>query len=106
MHLAAYNLIQLLMWQAAREHHRDLHRLSFTGTLHRLRDFLPLWLGAPTPAERRRLDAGLLRWIASEVLPYRPDRLEPRRKKRRPKQYSLLNKPRSWYRLHGDPDAR
>ena len=106
MHLAAYNLIRLLMWQAAREHHRDLHRLSFTGTLHRLRDFLPLWMGAPTPTEHRRLDACLLRWIAFDLLPYRPDRLEPRRKKRRPKQYSLLNKPRSWYRLHGDPDAR
>lgn len=44
MHLVAYNLIRLLMWQAAREHGRDLHRLSFTGTLHRRRDFLPLLL--------------------------------------------------------------
>ena len=37
MHLLAYNLIRLLMWQAAERHGCTLHRLSFTGTLHRLR---------------------------------------------------------------------
>ena len=44
MHLLAYNLIRFLMWQAARAHGRNLHRLSFTGTLHRLRHMLPLLL--------------------------------------------------------------
>ena len=33
------------------------------------------------------------------VVPDRPDRYEPRAKKRRPKQYDLLNKPRKHYKL-------
>lgn len=106
MHLVAYNLIRLLMWQAAREHGRDLHRLSFTGTLHRLRDVLPLVLRAVKQLDRERLLAQLRQWIADDELPDRPNRFEPRRRKRRPKEYSLLQRPRQWYRLHGDPDAR
>lgn len=106
MHLVVYNLIRLLMWHAAREHDRPLHRLSFTGTLHRLRDMLPSMLRAARQAERLRLTARLLKWIADDQIPDRPDRLEPRRKKRRPKEYSLLTQPRRWYHLHGDHDAR
>jgi hypothetical protein len=106
MHLVAYNLIRLLMWQAAREHGCDLHRLSFTGTLHRLRDMFLLLLHAVRFADRERLWAQLRGWIADDELPDRPSRLEPRRKKRRPKEYSLLQRPRQWYRLHGDPHAR
>ena len=108
MHLLAYNLIRLLMWQAAREHGRDLHRLSFTGTLHRLRRILPaaMLLSSGRTARTAGLRASLLEWIAEDELPDRPDRYEPRRKKRRPKEYSLLNKPRSWYHQHGDADAR
>lgn len=106
MHLVVYNLIRLLMWRAAREHHADLHRLSVTGTLHRLRDLFPLMLQAQNHAQARRLAAELLCRIAHDQIPNRPDRFEPRRKKRRPKEYSLLTKPRHWYRLHGDKDAR
>ena len=40
-HLPAYNLIRLLSWNAAREHGRDLRRLSFTGTLLRVRVMIP-----------------------------------------------------------------
>jgi hypothetical protein len=108
MHLLAYNLIRLLMWQAARQHGRVLHRLSFTGTLHRLRRVLPLamLLFARGATHRQHLSMCLLEWIAEDELPNRPNRCEPRRKKRRPKGYSLLNKPRSWYHTHGDTHAR
>jgi len=108
MHVLAYNLIRLLMWQAAREHGVALHRLSFTGTLHRVRVVLPLlmFLSHHRADRHTRLSGQLLKWIAQDILPNRPDRIEPRRKKRRPKEYSLLVKPRAWYRLHGDPDAR
>jgi hypothetical protein len=105
MHLVVYNLIRLLMWHAAREHGRDLHRLSFTGTLHRLRDLLPWMLRASGRPEALRLTAELLKWIAADELPNRPNRLEPRRRKRRPKPYSLLQRPRSHYRRHADPHA-
>jgi hypothetical protein len=101
MHLVVYNLIRLLMWHAAREHDRDLHRLSFTGTLHRWRDLFPLILRSRTRAEQARLFAQLLGWIAADQIPARPNRLEPRRKKRRPKAYGLLVKPRAWYHHRG-----
>jgi hypothetical protein len=95
LHLLAYNLIRTLMWQAAAMHGRDLHRLSFAGTVDRLNALLPyLWLYQGT-AEARRLYALLLEWIAHDPLPHRPNRIEPRAVKRRPKEYALLNKPRA-----------
>lgn len=94
MHLLAYNLIRCLMWQAAETHRRDLHRLSFAGSVDRLNAALPyLWLFEGT-AQTRRLYDLLLYWIAHDLTPDRPNRLEPRAVKRRPKQYDLLNKPR------------
>ncbi len=108
MHLLAYNLIRFLMWQAAQRHGRDLHRLSFTGTLHRLR---AAWSRLTLDRRTRNCDAEeltpqLLAWIAYDLVPYRPDRVEPRRRKRRPKEFSLLQQPRSYYRQHGDQHAR
>jgi hypothetical protein len=108
MHLLAYNLIRLLMWQAARQHGRDRHRLSFTGTLHRLRTSLPLlWFYNCGPGmDIVLLYQHLLHAIANDRVPHRPDRVEPRRVKRRPKTYSRLVHPRSWYHQRRDSGAR
>lgn len=106
MHLVAYNLIRLLMWHAALEHGKSLHRLSFTGTLHRLRHAYALLLRETDRKAAERMVEQLLVWIAEDQVPNRPNRIEPRRKKRRPKEYSLLNRSRGWYRWHGDPGAR
>lgn len=108
MHLLAYNLIRLLMWQAAAEHGRDLHRLSFTGTLHRLRSAWPMLalLSGRHRAGAAALCGVLLQFIGHDHVPDRPDRLEPRRRKRRPKNYSLLQNPRDTYRSSGDPHVR
>ena len=100
MHLLAYNLIRFLMWQAARAHGRNLHRLSFTGTLHRLRHMLPLLL-IPARCQTAKAFAllrQLLAWVAHDVVPDRPNRYEPRRLKRRAKQYTYLVKPRADYK--------
>lgn len=94
MHLLAYNLIRSLMWQAAAEHGRPLHRLSFAGTVDRLNTLEPyvqLYEGSDRAGQLHQL---LLRWIANDVLPNRPNRIEPRAVKRRPKEYALLNRPR------------
>jgi hypothetical protein len=94
MHLLAYNLIRCLMWRAAAEHAKDLHRLSFAGTVDRLNAIGPyLWVFQGTD-KAVRLAALLLHWIAHDPVPHRPNRIEPRAIKRRPKQYSLLNRPR------------
>jgi len=95
MHLLVYNLIRVLMWQASETHHRPLHRLSFAGTLQRFNVVLPyLWLFSGTK-KAVVLYQYLLIWISRDKLPSRPNRIEPRAVKRRPKEYALLNKPRS-----------
>ena len=94
MHLLAYNLIRCLMWQAASKHHRPLHRLSFAGTVDRLNTlepYLQLFEGTRRTEQLHQL---LLSWIAKDLLPHRPNRIEPRAVKRRPKEYPLLNRPR------------
>ena len=97
MHLIAYNLVRLTMLEAAEAHATSVERISFKGTLATLRGWAPLFL----PAPRRTRDAlwdALLRCLAADSLPLRPDRLEPRARKRRPKNYQLLNKPRRRFR--------
>jgi len=94
MYLVAYNLIRALMWQVAEEHGRPLHRLSFAGTVQRFDAMVPylyLFYGTHKAVMLYRL---LLRWIAGDILPCRPNRIEPRAVKRRLKEYALLNKPR------------
>ena len=93
MHLLAYNLIRCLMWRAAREHGRSLHRLSFAGTVDRLNAILPYWWTTSRAQGRQRLCHLLLSWIAHDRLPDRPNRIEPRAVKRRPKEYDRLNRP-------------
>jgi IS4 transposase len=94
MHLLAYNLIRCLMWQAASKHSRPLHRLSFAGAVDRLNTlepYLQLFEGTDRAEQLYQL---LLSWIANDLLPHRPNRIEPRAVKRRPKEYALLNRPR------------
>jgi len=94
MHLLAYNLIRALLWQASLAHGRPLHRLSFAGAVQRLHVMVPyLWLFAGTP-RATHLYTMLLEWIARDMLPCRPGRIEPRAVKRRPKPYDRLNRPR------------
>ena len=94
MHLVVYNLIRLLMWQAAKRHGVDLHRLSFAGTLHRLEAAASMLLLLDQLKGGRTLYDWLLAWIAADEVPLRPNRREPRCVKRRPKDYPWLTMPR------------
>jgi hypothetical protein len=94
-HLLAYNLIRTLMWDAA-EHRRHLSplRLSFKGAMQ---EMMALWPFSASAARQRDLTAyydALLRAIATHKVPHRPDRSEPRVRKRRPKSYPLMTRPR------------
>ncbi len=94
MHFLAYDLIRALMWQAAQQHGRPLHRLSFAATVQRFQVIAPylcLFRGRTRAVTMYEL---LLSWIASDVVPDRPHRVEPRVVKRRPKPHKLLNRPR------------
>lgn len=103
LHATVYNLIRLLMLEAAALSGASPRRLSFAGTLHRLRGVAGrLLLGGRSKARKRRILAAVLRAIAADLVPDRADRFEPRRVKRRKKNYHLLTKPRSHYHAKGD----
>jgi hypothetical protein len=106
IHLLVYNLIRLLMWHAAIQYDRDPHRLSFTGTLHRLRAVTPWIILIGSERAARRMVTYLIASIADDIVPDRPDRVEPRRLKRRPKPYALLNRPRHEFRGRSDDNGR
>jgi len=94
MHAIAYNLIRSLMQQAAALYDVNLNRISFKGTSDTLRQWAEV-LNTPMSKKRfRELMNTLLKVIAEDLVVNRPDRVEPRAKKRRPKNYQHLNKPR------------
>ena len=88
----AYNLVRALMLEAAWTHSVDLERLSFKGTVDTLRQWTPLFAPSMFAFKQARLE--LLRIIAADQVPDRPNRSEPRAKKRRPKCYQSLTQPR------------
>ena len=100
MHIIAYNMIRLFMQKAAGTHQADLGRMSFKGTLDTVRHFASA-IHAARAAPRRQdaLIEQMLATIAGDPVPERPGRSEPRAKKRRPKNYHLLTKPRSEMRV-------
>jgi hypothetical protein len=94
MHLIAYNLIRCLTVEAASVNDREWERISFKGSVDTLRQFSPLIAQASSRKQQIRLINDLLSALANDPLPDRPHRVEPRCKKRRPKPFPLLNKPR------------
>jgi hypothetical protein len=77
MFAIAYNLVRLAMLRSAQCQNVPVDRISFIDAQRRLRH-------ASLDSPPRKL----------LVLPVRPDRIEPRVRKRRPKEYDLMNKPR------------
>ena len=95
-HILAYNLIRTVIAQAATKHGLDPRTISFKGALQTLEAFQPVIAlrGQQDSAIRGELYQQLLDAVASHRVGDRPDRYEPRRKKRRPKPYDRLMKPR------------
>jgi hypothetical protein len=89
-HLLAYNAVRALMARAAEAHETEPRRLSFKGAMQTLRAFAEV-IGS---CGRSEWEAELLRAIATHRVGDRPDRVEPRAKKRRPKPHRLLTVPR------------
>lgn len=100
MRLIAHNLIRCTAAQAATEHHVALERLSFKGSLDALRHFAHALARARSKKKRQQLWAQLLRTLAADLVPERPDRREPRAVKRKKNKYPRLNAPRRAFRDH------
>jgi hypothetical protein len=93
-HLLAYNLIRAVIAQAAARHGKDPRRISFTRAMRTLEAFRPAIAHVPRE-QLAALYEHMLTAIASHEIGNRPDRLEPRQRKRRPKPYKLMTKPRN-----------
>ena len=96
MHLIAYNLIRALMGEAALVGDAPLDRMSFKGTLDAAHHYTQAMAKIPATHRKRRLAlyGEMLATIASDPVPDRPDRREPRCQKRRPKSYPFMTRPR------------
>ncbi len=93
MHLLAYNLVRKLMAQAAAQANVCPRDISFKGTLQTLVAFAAA--GETCRRQQDELYGAILRAIATHRVNNRPDRIEPRAVKRRPKKLVYLNVPRS-----------
>jgi hypothetical protein len=96
-HVLAYNLIRTVMAQAAVGHEIPPRSVSFTGAMQTLEAFQPLLTLGPArdAAGRRDLCQQLLDAIAAHRVADRPDRFEPRLKKRRKDYCGWFTKPRA-----------
>ncbi|QDT01251.1 IS4 family transposase [Adhaeretor mobilis] len=100
-HVLAYNLIRTVMAQAASEHDIQPRTISFKGAMQTLEAFQPVieFMVGRNAELRQELYDQLLKCIASHRVADRPDRFEPRKRKRRFKLYDFLDKPRNEAKL-------
>jgi hypothetical protein len=92
-YLLGYNLTRKIMAQAAQRHGFQPWQISFTQTLQSL-DSYRITLAKASPAVALSVAEQLLFGLTKVRVGQRPDRVEPRRQKRRPKPYGYLTKPR------------
>jgi Transposase DDE domain len=92
VHLRAYNVIRLLMAQAACNANVDPRSLSFKHTVQLWTEWVARGLSATKDSQR------LFTLIAQCKVGHRPGRIEPRMRKRRPKPYPWLKVPRAQVR--------
>ena len=98
-HLLAYNLIRTVIAQATLTAGKHPRQISFTRAMRTLEAFRATL--AHTPAKQlATLYQQMLTVIATHEIANRPDRLEPRQRKRRPKPYPLMTMPRNKARKH------
>jgi len=94
-HVLAYNLIRTIIAQSATKHGLSPRSISFKATMQLLEAFQPfLAMARKSREDRNVLYEQLLDSIAVHRVADRPDRFEPRLRKRRFKKYDYMMKPR------------
>lgn len=93
VHWLAYNLIRKTMAQSAVFHGRTVRQMSFASALQAV---AAGWAygSVVAPQMLRELALAQLKFMSGQKAGHRPDRVEPRAIKRRPKPHKLLTKPR------------
>jgi putative transposase len=92
-HMLAYNLVRSAIVESALVFDMRPRQLSFTGAMQAMNAFL-----SAVAAQGSNLEAqyqNMLKAISEQQIGDRPDRIEPRLVKHRPKPYKLMNEPRA-----------
>jgi hypothetical protein len=93
VHLLAYNLIRILMFQSGKEYGVSPLELSFCASIQHLLNFSFALAYADTVKQQNIYNV-LLYIVSKERILIRAGRVEPRLKKRRPKSFGWLKQPR------------
>lgn len=95
--IVAGNLIHWLILKASQKHKVEVNRISMT-TATRLINHYSIRMSEAAQNRLPYLYEELLDKIAASIIPYRPNRIEPRFKKRDQKHYSILHISREQWR--------
>lgn len=99
MMIIAYNLMRILMQHAAHVAGKPVAHMSFKATLDLVTSSHEGFrCVAHMPRKRRTRYSAFIELCATKILDIQPFRHEPRARKRRPKSYQLLTKPRHVFR--------
>lgn len=96
--IIAYNLIRMMIWQAASNKAIDPYRISFTAAMTIFKQWAILLTTIKNDKQKKKFANALIEMLAKHIVPVRkkPKR-EPRAVKRRPKNYQRLTKPRNQF---------
>jgi hypothetical protein len=97
-YLVAHNLIRCVIAEAVATYQVDMERASFKGSVDALRQYSNAISQARNAKLRAQLWEDLLVNLARDLVPHRPNRLEPRKLKRRPKNFGWLTRPRRTFK--------
>ena len=98
-HVLAYNLIRTIIAQSATKHAISPRSISFKATVQILEAFQPIIAMTVGSQHCQALYEQVLDSIALHPIANRPDRFEPRLRKRRFKKYDYMMKPRNETKL-------
>ncbi len=98
-HVLAYNLIRTIIAQSATKHAISPRSISFKATMQILEAFQPFLTATSRLQHCKALYEQVLDSIALHPIANRPDRFEPRLRKRRFKKYDYMMKPRNETKL-------
>lgn len=97
MKVVAYNLIRAVIMEAALKHGVPIESLSFKGTISTILAWPMDYLMRNNRKYLSKAFEAMFAYIVADKVPRRTDRTEPRARKRRPKNYQLLNKSRKTF---------
>lgn len=92
-HFLAYNLLRSLMWEAGSVYGVSPFRISLQGTRNHFNNFISK-LVSVSNNRVQKIYRSLLKIVVHKLVPLRPERVEPRVVKRRPKSYPSMQQPR------------